>query len=93
MFLGKLEPRGEAARVSRVTDTQLESEKQLGVMGGGGLLSPQPVQGLPLVDPNQKPSGRGTPEMQPMGSVSGAQSSSEKGCGRCSSQKESRQHP
>lgn len=27
-FLGKLEPRGEAAQEFRVTDTQLESEKQ-----------------------------------------------------------------
>ena len=35
MFLGKLDPRGKAALVSRVTDTQLESEKQLGVMGAG----------------------------------------------------------
>lgn len=35
MFLGKLDPRGKAALVSRVIDTQLESEKQLGVMGAG----------------------------------------------------------
>lgn len=94
LFLRQREPGGGAAWGSRVTDTQLVSEKQQGVRGEEAAGPPpcSPCSASRWLTPTRS-QGAGAPRRcSPWGPPLGHLSAG-KGCAKCSRQEESRQRP